>query len=577
MPIESGIVGRLVEQSQARVEGSNFDVRKHLLEYDDVLNTQRKRIYDQRDRVFIKDDLSEDVEEMLSTELNRRIAQELDNEEGPWKLLAYLEDVQPPIAWNDQRYPSFTMRLLIDEIEKRKPAQGATVAHLRSALLDMAALDFNGERDHILKSFNELLDKTEETLETQRAERAEALDNFFETLEDRTDPEAAPVRPQELADELVVLARLPNFRLSGEQMRWLTSDPDALKDSINNQVENYILNLNATRMVGALERRLSESLNLKPGQLNGKEWDEIADVLSNEAEALLGRQFERLLGPAGQIARDLDTALEKYDEYVSDPNQLLDLLGMMSTGTRMVFDRKTHRQGFQQTSRLRWVYLAAQLLGEANPQAVTADVLEHLEGAQETLRDIFGAVDAAILQQTRVSLDQTDARMRPYLVDALGEELFEQIAGQPFETFDPAAREIVESVLGWWRQNEIYRSLVLSAISDLWVDYLTKVEALRVSIGLEAYAQRDPLVQYKSQASEMFTELLAEIRAAVISRIFNMRPRQAGSGSSPTPSGAPPALSAPAAAAALPGGGNGSDAQPVPAAPSGGKKKRRRH
>src|SRR5574338_1172770 len=43
LPIESGLVGRLVEQSQERVEGANFDVRKHLLEYDDVLNSQRKR------------------------------------------------------------------------------------------------------------------------------------------------------------------------------------------------------------------------------------------------------------------------------------------------------------------------------------------------------------------------------------------------------------------------------------------------------------------------------------------------------------------------------------------------------
>ena len=61
IPIESGIVGRLVEQSQERVEGSNFDVRKHLLEYDDVLNMQRQRIYDQRNMVFTKEDLTEDV------------------------------------------------------------------------------------------------------------------------------------------------------------------------------------------------------------------------------------------------------------------------------------------------------------------------------------------------------------------------------------------------------------------------------------------------------------------------------------------------------------------------------------
>jgi preprotein translocase subunit SecA len=53
------------------------------------------------------------------------------------------------------------------------------------------------------------------------------------------------------------------------------------------------------------------------------------------------------------------------------------------------------------------------------------------------------------------------------------------------------------------------------------------VEALRVSVGLEAYAQSDPLVKYKSQASEMFQTLLADIRAGVIGRIFLYQPRAA--------------------------------------------------
>ena len=61
---------------------------------------------------------------------------------------------------------------------------------------------------------------------------------------------------------------------------------------------------------------------------------------------------------------------------------------------------------------------------------------------------------------------------------------------------------MVQDILGWFDQNEATRQLLLSVISDLWVDYLTRVEALRVSIGLEAYAQQDPLVQYKGRASE---------------------------------------------------------------------------
>jgi preprotein translocase subunit SecA len=68
--------------------------------------------------------------------------------------------------------------------------------------------------------------------------------------------------------------------------------------------------------------------------------------------------------------------------------------------------------------------------------------------------------------------------------------------------------------------------LLLRAITEQWVEYLTRVEALRVSIGLEAYAQRDPLVQYKTQASQMFQGLLADIRSLVISRIFASRPRR---------------------------------------------------
>ena len=73
---------------------------------------------------------------------------------------------------------------------------------------------------------------------------------------------------------------------------------------------------------------------------------------------------------------------------------------------------------------------------------------------------------------------------------------------------------------------ELYRRILLGAITELWVDYLTRIESLRVSIGLEAYGQRDPLVQYKSKASEMFQELLQDIRTAVISRMFSYQPRQ---------------------------------------------------
>ncbi len=87
------------------------------------------------------------------------------------------------------------------------------------------------------------------------------------------------------------------------------------------------------------------------------------------------------------------------------------------------------------------------------------------------------------------------------------------------------------------------------------MDYLTRVEALRVAIGLEAYAQRDPLVQYKSRASEMFQGLLEDIRGLVIGRLFAVQRR--------------PSLDLLEEAA--------DEAKPAALAQAPGKKKRKRH
>ena len=62
--IESGLVSRAIENAQKKVEAHNFDIRKHLLEYDDVANDQRKVIYEQRNDLLMDDDVKENIEAM---------------------------------------------------------------------------------------------------------------------------------------------------------------------------------------------------------------------------------------------------------------------------------------------------------------------------------------------------------------------------------------------------------------------------------------------------------------------------------------------------------------------------------
>ena len=87
-PIEHKYISRAIENAQKRVEGQNFDIRKHLLEYDDVMNKQRKVIYEQRKKVLRGDSLWTDIEEMIG-EITDNLLIEYVNEKGhneEWNL-----------------------------------------------------------------------------------------------------------------------------------------------------------------------------------------------------------------------------------------------------------------------------------------------------------------------------------------------------------------------------------------------------------------------------------------------------------------------------------------------------------
>jgi preprotein translocase subunit SecA len=64
------------------------------------------------------------------------------------------------------------------------------------------------------------------------------------------------------------------------------------------------------------------------------------------------------------------------------------------------------------------------------------------------------------------------------------------------------------------------KALMLTHVSRLWIDYLTEIENLRQGIGLQAFGQRDPLVEYKRRAFQLFDELRADIRRTVVGDLF---------------------------------------------------------
>ena len=79
--IESRLVSRTIESAQSRVEGFNFDIRKRVVEFDDVINKQRETIYAERDKVLHNEDLTDTVRRFLDDEMDTLVDQHLQGED----------------------------------------------------------------------------------------------------------------------------------------------------------------------------------------------------------------------------------------------------------------------------------------------------------------------------------------------------------------------------------------------------------------------------------------------------------------------------------------------------------------
>ncbi|MEX0784042.1 MAG: preprotein translocase subunit SecA [Dehalococcoidia bacterium] len=115
MPLESGMVGKAIEQAQGKVEGHNFDIRKRLVEFDDVINEHRKQIYGQREMILRGVDTRDNVMNLLIQELESLLdgRSGRDNED----LLEALRDELREIMYPDDLPDIAEMRDAGDELE----------------------------------------------------------------------------------------------------------------------------------------------------------------------------------------------------------------------------------------------------------------------------------------------------------------------------------------------------------------------------------------------------------------------------------------------------------------------------
>lgn len=110
IPLSHGLVSRAIEQAQVKVEGFNFDIRKHLVEYDDVLNKQREIVYAMRRKVLEKD--KEDAQS-LREDIQQKIQSEI-------ALFVHANAAESGILNNAKIIDSFAQMIPFDEASKKE-------------------------------------------------------------------------------------------------------------------------------------------------------------------------------------------------------------------------------------------------------------------------------------------------------------------------------------------------------------------------------------------------------------------------------------------------------------------------
>ncbi len=129
-------------------------------------------------------------------------------------------------------------------------------------------------------------------------------------------------------------------------------------------------------------------------------------------------------------------------------------------------------------------------------------------GLGEHLNEVFGELPPDTLEFTDVEIDKMTAeRLKEYLLETVTKRYREKEA-----EFGEAMREVE-------------RVLLLRVVDQKWMDHIDNMEQLRQGINLRAYAQRDPVIEYKFEAMDMFEEMIDSIKEDTVKHLFHVVPQ----------------------------------------------------
>jgi preprotein translocase subunit SecA len=155
-------------------------------------------------------------------------------------------------------------------------------------------------------------------------------------------------------------------------------------------------------------------------------------------------------------------------------------------------------------------------------ERLKGEVFEYLEEYVQNLVDKnFDEGNWEIIHDELLQHLLVDIKVEPEIIDKLGKEGYVEKILEAAKDFYKRKEEMIGPEL----MARLERYAVLSVIDDKWKEHLREMDDLKEGIGLRAYGQKDPLLEYKGEAYNLFVQLLESIRNEVVSFCYKFWPQ----------------------------------------------------
>ena len=157
-PIESSIITRQIQSAQKKVETYHFDIRKNVLQYDDVMNVQREKFYAQRRKVLEGKNLTEDIKYMIDREIDRLLKSYITPEMNPEEYIN--EDLETLIKELHSTIPQLSY-IGIDDIKNYR------YSRIYDSLREAAQKAYKDHEEQIIGFYNSIMVQYDPEAQTQ--------------------------------------------------------------------------------------------------------------------------------------------------------------------------------------------------------------------------------------------------------------------------------------------------------------------------------------------------------------------------------------------------------------------------